>query len=102
MHAWLVHLEEWYDRHNNTLPDHIAYQVDGGPENASATPIGMAELLVHWGLTKTVTITRLPRGHTHSDIDGMFGVIWSHNWRINILSPQPLRHLQILKHVVTK
>ena len=95
LHAWLVHLEEWYKNHDNTLPDHIAYQVDGGPENASSTPIGMAELLVHWGLTKTVTITRLPPGHTHADIDGMFGVIWSHNWRINLLSPQQQRDATI-------
>jgi len=95
LHAWLVHLEDWFKSNSNTLPDHIAYQVDGGPENASAIPIAMAELLVHWGLTKTVTITRLPPGHTHSDIDGMFGVIWSHNWRINILSPQQQKEATI-------
>ena len=31
LHAWFVHLEDWFKSNNNTLPDHIAYQVDGGP-----------------------------------------------------------------------
>ena len=37
----------------------------GGPENANAAFIAMAELLVHRGLTDRVILTRLPPGHTH-------------------------------------
>lgn len=48
----------------------------------------MAELLVHRGLTKRVVLTRLPPGHTHEDIDGKFAIIWVHNRKKFILTPQ--------------
>ena len=95
VHAWLMHLEREYVRRNNSLPDTLYYQIDGGPENANAIPITMAELLVHWGLTKKVVITRLPPGHTHEDIDGIFGVIWKYCWRKNILTPQQQKELTV-------
>jgi len=87
VYSWLRHLEIEY-RRDGKLPDTLFQQIDGGGENANEITIGMAELLVHWGLTKRVIITRLPVGHTHEDIDGMFGVIWQHNKMFNILTPQ--------------
>ena len=90
IHSWLTELDGWYNEtvNGHTLPDTIYYAIDGGSENANDTTVGMAELLVCWGLTKKVVITRLPPGHTHNDIDGEFGVIWKHNWKKNILTPQ--------------
>jgi hypothetical protein len=87
IHAWLSHLEKHYIEHKR-LPDTLYYQIDGGPENANDVTVGIASLLVYWGLTKNVYITRLPPGHTHNDIDGIFGVIWRFCWRQNILTPQ--------------
>jgi hypothetical protein len=87
VHAWLRHLEIEYKK-NGRLPDTLFIQIDGGGENANEIFPGMAELLVHWGLTKRIIITRLPVGHTHEDIDGKFGVIWNHNKMWNILTPQ--------------
>ena len=87
VHAWLRHLEIEYKK-NGRLPDTLCLQIDGGGENANEIFPGMAELLVHWGLTKRVILTRLPVGHTHEDIDGKFGVIWNHNKMWNILTPQ--------------
>lgn len=37
----------------------------------------MLELLVAKRAVKTIYYTRLPTGHTHEDIDAIFGVIWS-------------------------
>jgi hypothetical protein len=34
--------------------------------------MGMAHLLVHWGIFKKVKISFLPVGHTHDDVDQMF------------------------------
>ena len=87
VHAWLKHLEHVY-KENGRLPDTLFLQIDGGGENANSVFPGMAELLIHWGLTKRIVLTRLPVGHTHEDIDGKFGVIWNHNKMFNILTPQ--------------
>ena len=64
IHSWLFELEKIVNE-KGSLPDTIYMQIDGGPENANATMIGLAELLVHRGVTKRVYITRLPPGHTH-------------------------------------
>ena len=31
------------------LPDDVYFQIDGGPENANAVVLGLAELMVHRG-----------------------------------------------------
>jgi len=48
----------------------------------------MAELIVVKRLVKEIIITRLPPGHTHEDIDAMFGIIWSHFRDMYANSPQ--------------
>jgi hypothetical protein len=99
LHAWLTHLErEYFERKKlgyNALQDTIFYEIDGGSENANNVTLAAAEMLIIWGLTKKVVITRLPPGHTHEDIDGQFGVIWQHNWRKNIISPQDQKKFTI-------
>jgi hypothetical protein len=53
------------------------FQVDGGSENANKTVLAMCELLTQRGICETLVLTRLPTGHTHSDIDGTFGHLWN-------------------------
>ena len=50
-------------------------QLDGGCENANKALLGILELLVIKRLVRVVWCTRLPPGHTHEDIDAVFGVI---------------------------
>lgn len=50
-------------------------QLDGGCENANKALLGVLELLVMKRLVRVVWYTRLPPGHTHEDIDAVFGVI---------------------------
>jgi len=70
------------------LPDTIFIQFDGASENANAYVLAMCELLITYGLTKKVVVTRLMVGHTHCDADGIFGILWKRLWREIILTPQ--------------
>ena len=88
IHCWLLSLEEIYKSNNDKLPDTIFCQIDGGSENANWVVKGICELLVARGLTKQVIMTRLPPGHTHEDIDAVFGTIWEHLKGRTIYSPQ--------------
>ena len=72
----LSQIEAWRDRHHGRYPEEIFIQVDGGSENANQWVLGMLELLAINRIVKTVWYTRLPTGHTHEDIDGVFGVLW--------------------------
>ena len=56
------------------LPETVYHQFDGGSENANASTVCIAELLVHRGLCRRVVLTRLPVGHTHEDIDQRYAV----------------------------
>ena len=64
VYAWLRELEKIVKDHG-CLPETLYMQIDGGPENANAMMIALAELLVHRRLCKRIYITRLPPGHTH-------------------------------------
>lgn len=59
------------------LPDVVFYQVDGGSENVAKVVFVICELLIIRKLTKKVVLTRLLVGHTHLDIDGVFGKLWT-------------------------
>jgi hypothetical protein len=78
MYCFLRQLEKWKIRHNGEYPDEIYLQADGGSENANQWVLGMLELLVIKRVTRRILFTRLPTGHTHEDIDAVFGIIW--NW----------------------
>ena len=57
-------------------------QIDGGPENANTTLLGWLQLLVAKRIVPEILLTRLPVGHTHEDIDALFGHIWT-SFRLN-------------------
>jgi hypothetical protein len=57
---------------------HLYWQVDGGSENWSRVVFGGAGVLVLHGVVDRVTISRLPVGHTHNDVDQHFSVIRRH------------------------
>lgn len=67
----------WNERTKN-FPEVIYIQIDGASENANKALIGMLELMVHKGMAREIHLNRVPTGHTHDDIDGIFGVVWSH------------------------
>ena len=75
IHTWLLSLEAYYKLHSK-LPPILYHQIDGGSENTNITLLGICALLVASGLVKKVVLTRLPVGHTHEDIDGLFALIW--------------------------
>ena len=53
--------------------------------------LAICELLVAKRLTKKLILTRLPKGHTHEDIDAVFGKIWKFLAGLAILTPQAYR-----------
>jgi hypothetical protein len=76
IHTWLLSLENYYRLHNSKLPPILYHQFDGGSENCNAEFVAICSLLVACGLVNKVVLTRLPVGHTHEDIDGLFALIW--------------------------
>ena len=70
------------------MPDTGFARIDGGNENTNTTMKGICELLVARRLTQKVVLTRLPPGHTHEDIDAVFGKIWKYIEGKAILTPQ--------------
>jgi len=67
-------LEKFYDR-NKCYPDELYIQADGGAENANKYVLATLELLVAQRVVKKIVFSRLPTGHTHEDIDAIFGTI---------------------------
>ena len=92
-HCWLLSLEEEYKLNMKTsggtkgLPDTIYHQVDGGSENTAKASLALCELLVAKRLVRKVVLSRLPVGHTHEDIDGIFGLIWRTMMNTRVLTP---------------
>lgn len=74
IHVFLLELEKWIIGNGGINPEIVFIQVDGDSENANQFFLGMLEFLVHKRIAGVeVVYTRLPAGHTHSDIDGGFG-----------------------------
>jgi len=99
IHTWLLNLEEVYLREGK-LPDIIFVQIDGGSENANVTMKGICELMVSRHLTKKIVLTRLPKGHTHEDIDAVFGNIWKYIESKSVITPQA--YARALEHGLKK
>ena len=72
----LLDLFDRYER-DHQLPDTLYLRNDGGSENANKTFLAICELLVASRIRRTLYVTRLPVGHTHEDIDGVFSRIWT-------------------------
>lgn len=88
----VAHCEEF----NLPFPTDLLLQVDGGPENTSKAFLAFGELLVRLNIFEHLEINRLPVGHTHEDIDAMFGNLW------NFLKPWPIYTPQRFQELVEK
>lgn len=75
-------------KNGKPVPSILLLQIDGGPENACKTFYAACDLLTRIGLFQKVQVSRLPVGHTHEDIDAMFGTIWTALQTEVIKSPQ--------------
>jgi len=77
IYTFLLRLSDWQIRHKGKLPEVVFLQIDGGSENANQYLLGMCELLIAKRIIREIRVSRLVRGHTHEDIDGVFGHIWT-------------------------
>ena len=75
IHVILDQLERFKKRYKR-FPKILYIQFDGGPENANDEVVGFMELLVALRIVPEIYLSRLPVGHTHEDIDAMFGIMW--------------------------
>lgn len=78
-----------------TFPRVLLLQIDGGPENTSKIFYALNEYLVKIGVFDRVEVARLPVGHTHEDIDAMFGVLWRAAQGKTIISPQQWKEMAL-------
>ena len=70
------------------FPRYLFLQIDGGSENTSKVFYALCEHLVQTGVFDKIEAARLPVGHTHEDIDAMFGVLWRAAQGKTIITPQ--------------
>ena len=68
-------LEQFKKRYKK-FPKTLYIQFDGGSENANSEVVGCMEILSALRIVQEIFLTRLPVGHTHEDIDAMFGILW--------------------------
>jgi hypothetical protein len=76
------------------LPEVLYLQIDGGAENANQIMLAICELLIIRGFVREIHICRLPVGHTHEDIDSIFGTIWRYlrsNFALNPVKYKEVR-----------
>jgi len=95
VHALAVAIDsrlKYAEETNTPFPYNLHVLMDGGPENSNATFFAFAEYLSTFVFEK-VTLYRLPVGHTHEDIDGMFGDIWERCRREFIGTPEDVKRL---------
>ena len=76
MYVLLDQVERYLKTHGR-FPRKMYVQIDGGAENANSTLVGWLQLIVAKQLLPEILLTRLPVGHTHEDIDALFGHIWA-------------------------
>jgi hypothetical protein len=73
----------------------LLLQVDGGAENACKTSYALYEHLVRIGIFDRIEVSRLPVGHTHEDIDAMFGILWRAAQGKTIITPQEWKDMAL-------
>ena len=90
IYSLLYQLERLYLANQESLPPTVYVQIDGGSENVNKTVLAMLSLLVakRVGGLRNLVLTRLPVGHTHEDIDSIFGVISRWIFKKFIADPQ--------------
>ena len=80
---------------NKLMPDVLFLQIDGGPENTSKTFYAMLDQLVKLGVFKEIEVCRLPVGHTHEDIDALFGTLWKASQHKTLITPQEWKRMAL-------
>jgi hypothetical protein len=70
------------------FPRVLFLQIDGGSENTSKVFYALCEYLVREGVFDDIEVARLPVGHTHEDIDALFGTLWRAAQGKTIITPQ--------------
>lgn len=70
-------------------------QIDGGAENTSHIFYALCEHLVRAGVFDCIEVARLPVGHTHEDIDALFGVLWRAAQGKTLITPQAWKKMAI-------
>jgi len=80
---------------NTTMADCLFLQIDGGPENTSKTFYAFCDQLVKNKVFKRIEVCRLPVGHTHEDIDALFGVLWRSSRHKTLITPQDWKNMAI-------
>jgi hypothetical protein len=70
-------------------------QIDGGSENTSKTFYALCEYLVREGVFDNIEVARLPVGHTHEDIDALFGTLWRAAQGKTIITPQQWKQMAL-------
>jgi hypothetical protein len=87
IHCLLLQLERL--KVDGRLPPVLNVQIDGGPENANKLVLAVLSYLVikHVCGLQHIVLTRLPVGHTHEDIDGIFGRISQYIVQRHVLTP---------------
>lgn len=75
------------------FPRVLFLQLDGGSENTSKTFYSLCEHLVRIGIFDRIDVARLPVGHTHEDIDALFGVLWRAMQGKTIITPQKWKEI---------
>jgi len=86
IHTMLLTLQHVKNTENQ-IPGVFYYQIDGGSENTAKAVIALCEYLVSKRLVIKIVLTRLMVGHTHEDIDGKFGTVWTYTREKSILTP---------------
>lgn len=81
--------------HDVPFPRILYLQLDGGPENTSKSMYALTEHLVRSGVFDRIELARLPVGHTHEDIDAMFGVLWRAAQGKTIITPQQWKDMAL-------
>jgi hypothetical protein len=65
-------LQSWVQEFNE-FPDELWIQGDGGSENANKAVLAFLEWLVAKKIIKEIWLNRNKVGHTHIDVDAVFG-----------------------------
>jgi hypothetical protein len=86
---------EFCTQNNLEMPEILYLQIDGGPENTSKVFYAFLHQLVENKVFKKVEICRLPVGHTHEDIDALFGLLWRSARHKTLISPQDWKRMAL-------
>jgi hypothetical protein len=81
--------------HDKPFPRVLFLQIDGGSENTSKSFYALCEHLVREGVFDNIEVSRLPVGHTHEDIDALFGTLWRAAQGKTIITPQQWKEMAL-------